>query len=350
MAQPRVSRRLASIVLASLVLAGALPGCAPPAAVLERDRAFQRGVALGLFGGDLDQTRQALDEIATLGSSDVSIVVTWVQDDLRASEVRRDSRYTPDERTIRATIRLARARGLRVTMFPMIRLIHRTAAEWRGLLRPSDPGRWFASYRAEITALAQLSAEEGVARICVGSELASLEDSAEWPALIAGVRARFTGQLLYSANWDRYDKVPFWKELDLIGVSAYWGVTAPDQRPTIEEALASWSRIRTRLRSFVARERKPLVLTEVGYPAVQGGGAWPWNDFLTGWDGIEDAEAQRRLYEAFTLAWGDAPELAGVYFWFWILPGGVGDRGYSPRHKPAEWVVRHWFKPRVAMP
>jgi hypothetical protein len=78
---------------------------------------------------------------------------------------------------------------------------------------------------------------------------------------------------------------------------------------------------------------------------VRGAGAWPWNDFLSDEDGVEDGETQRQLYEAFVLAWTQEPELAGVFFWFWHGRGGLGDRSYTLRGKPAEQVVRAWYRP-----
>jgi hypothetical protein len=335
------------LMLAVLTFAG----CAPPSAVLARGRDFQRGVALGLFGRDAPDGARAVDEIERLGASDLSLVITWVQDDVRASEVRADPAFTPSDEAVTAVVRAAHARGLRVTLFPILRLVHRTPAEWRGVIRPADEARWFASYGALLGRLARLANAERVERLCVGSELASLEDRAEtWRALIARVRESFAGQLLYSANWDRYARVTFFDALDLIGVSAYWDVIAPGRRASVAEAIAAWRPIRAKLAAFSKANGRPLVLTEVGYPSVRGAGAWPWNDFLEGADGIEDAEAQRRLYEAFTIAFTDAAEVAGVYFWFWVAPGGPGDRGYSPRHKPAEWVIRGWFRPGDRLP
>jgi hypothetical protein len=36
------------------------------------------------------------------------------------------------------------------------------------------------------------------------------------------IRKIYTGKLTYAANWDDFDKVPFWKELDYIGIDAYF--------------------------------------------------------------------------------------------------------------------------------
>jgi hypothetical protein len=274
-----------------------------------------------------------------------------VQDDMHASLVHAEAGYTPSDDSLRAAIRRAHALHLRVTLFPLLRLLRRTPAEWRGIIRPDDEARWFQSYGALVERLAALARDESVERLSIGSELGSMEHSTdEWRRMIARVRELFPGQLLYSANWDRYERVPFWSQLDLIGISAYWEVILSSHRATIDEALAAWQPIRARLKEFGHRVGRPLVLTEIGYPSVAGAGSWPWNDFLDGEAGREDQETQRRLYEAFCIAFARASELGGVYFWFWISPGGSGDRSYSPRRKAAEWVIREWYRRRPPLP
>ena len=68
---------------------------------------------------------------------------------------------------------------------------------------------------------------------------------------------------------------------------------------------------------------KPLVFTEFGHPSVTGGGGAPWNDFLDGPAGVVDLEAQ---------------------------VGGLRDRSYTPRGKPAEQVLRNWYRDPLALP
>jgi hypothetical protein len=338
--------------LSALALVAAAGCQLHPQAALSGRPEFQRGISLGLFAHaeDVDYDEQ-LAELAGLGASDVALVITWVQDDVRASDVRADPAYTAPDELVRRLARRAHALGLRVTLFPILRLVHRTAAEWRGTIAPRELDRWFESYGARLSALAELARDEHVEVVSVGSELASTERAVDrWRALIAGVRARYPGRLLYSANWDHYREVPFWPLVDQLGISAYWAVAAPGRAPTVEEAVAAWRPIRDQLDRYGRALGRPIVLTEVGYQSVQGAGAFPWNDFLDGADGAESAEAQRRLYQAFTEAWTGDRALAGVYFWIWFARGGVGDRGYTPRRKPAELIVRAWFRAPERLP
>jgi hypothetical protein len=56
---------------------------------------------------------------------------------------------------------------------------------------------------------------------CFGTELgnAIAKRPQYWSQLIVKIR-KYTGKLTYAANWDDFDKVPFWKELDYIGIDA----------------------------------------------------------------------------------------------------------------------------------
>lgn len=341
--------RLAAASLAAATLAGCAAG---PAPILDRPPDFERGVSLGLFSppGEVDYPAR-LSEIRALGATSVSLIVTWVQKDVTASEVHADPDYTAPEPLVRDLIRRAHRLGMRVLLFPILRLVERTASEWRGSIRPADLARWFQSYGAELVRLAAIARDEHAETLSIGSELASTEVAKdEWRALIARVRAAYPGRLLYSANWDHYDRVPFWPLIDELGVSAYWGVAKPGDAPSLEAAAAAWAPIRTRLATFARARGRKVVLTEVGYQSVRGAGAFPWNDFLAGEDGALDDEAQRLLYEAFARAWQDEPALAGVYFWVWFDEGGARDRGYTPRGKPAELVLRTWYRAPERLP
>src|SRR5262249_15031886 len=99
-----------------------------------------RGVALGLFAEDAGWAyRSLLDEIAAAGADQVELVVPWYQPDAAATDIVDHPRYTPPPPTIVAAIRDARAAGLAVTLFPIVRLsAPRTPDEWRGTLAPRD--------------------------------------------------------------------------------------------------------------------------------------------------------------------------------------------------------------------
>ena len=346
--QTRRSTRLGAISTRALILCAAiiLPGTsghssqqAPPLAHLPI-----RGIALGLFAEDNGfDYRPLLEEIKAVGASHVSIVVPHYQHDIRSLTIAPHPRFSPPADVVRRTLTQAKALGLKVLLFPILRLEYKvTVREWRGSIRPKDPPTWWANYRAWILGFADLAQELELAGLCVGSELGSMDtDPRPWKPLIAEIRQRFSGQLIYSANWDHFDKVTIWHLVDQAGLSAYFHLASRyDPSPTLESMVHSWREHRVRIARFWARIRKPLVFTELGFASQRGVAAAPWDE---GARAAVDLEEQRRCFIATFRAWRGAPYLRGLYIWNWYGWGGERSREYTPRGKPAAQVICRYF-------
>ena len=340
----------------------ALASCAGAPLVHEPlDPEFQRGVALGFVDATADGVAPGaapgtlgavIGEVRTLGASDVSILVPLETEGIDGRTVARDSL---DDVSLRRAIITARSRGLHVMVFPIVRLRARLPGEWRGKLRPADRAAWFDDYTRELEAIALVCEQAGAERLVIGSELVSFEDdAASWHALALRVRRLYRGKLVYSANWDRYHDVKFWDAVDEIGISAYFTLAPRGSDPSVAELRDAWRPIVASLAVFSARTRRPIVFTEVGFPSVSGAAFWPWNDHQLqrvcatgeGCEGATSMESQRRLWAAFVSVFSDRAStrfLAGVYVWLWAGQGGLRDRGYTPRGKPAEAVVKLWY-------
>ena len=119
------------------------------APTLPRVKPLHRGVALGLFGEDPGFDYQPLlREIAATGATHVSVVVPYYMHDVRSARIAAHPRFTPDEATVERTLRQASALGLKVLLFPILRLEYQvTPQEWRGSLRPRDRGSVVARLR-----------------------------------------------------------------------------------------------------------------------------------------------------------------------------------------------------------
>ncbi|MBI2372712.1 MAG: hypothetical protein HYV07_01805 [Deltaproteobacteria bacterium] len=314
-------------------------------AVIPRDGSFRRGIALGLFASaEARKDREAvhstlIDEVAALGATDLELVVSWAQLDVRSSTLSRDESSVTDAE-LELAIAKARSLGLRVFLMPILRVVETRPSQWRGTLEPSDPKAWWRSYFEFVLHYAELSERTGVELFSVGSELVSLErEEARWRELISEVRKRFRGQLIYSANWDHFAPVGFWDALDFMGVSAY--APASSKRDPSEELLVEgiWA-FRSQLLTFASEHELRVILTEAGFPSNPRGTFRPWE---YGGGGPADPELQLRAYRAFYRVWNDTPRLHGLYFWNWFGRGGLDDPGYSLRGKPALEVVRAWF-------
>jgi hypothetical protein len=226
-----------------------------------------------------------------------------------------------------------------VTICPIVLLDVTAPGKWRGTLAPKDVDAWWMAYEAFVLHHARLAADVGAQALVIGSELGSTETWRDrWYHLISNVERAYTGALWYSANWDHYEHVSFWPRLDAIGVTGYFELTR--DRDAGADALArAWTAPRDALLAFAARHELPLVLTEIGYPSVDGGAARPW-DYTA--RGAVDLEEQRRAFRALATAWGGSA-LAGLYVWEWSGDGGAKDRGYSPRGKPAACELAAWW-------
>jgi len=286
------------------------------------------------------QLAEMVDEVSALGASHVQVVVQWGQTDVGSTRIE-PYQWGTDDATVRRLVRDAHRRGLKVMIFPIVRLKALGPGRWRGTLQPSDRAAWWAAYQRFILHYARLAEDTGAALLSVGSELGSMEhEEARWRRLVADVRAIYRGRLVYSANWDHYPEVGFWDALDYVGINAYHPITARDDAPQAELS-AAWRMIRDKLLVWLAFVDRPLLFTEVGYPSIDGGARRPYHHGATG---PVDLEEQRRAYTAFRDAWRGQERLAGAFFWIWSGPGGPTDNGYTPRGKPAEQVLRAWFR------
>ncbi len=337
---PKVAKPSESIKPAMVEAVKGLP------APMVRPKGFARGVSLGLFVSERDPAarrfyyEQLLDEIKELGATDVSLVVRWAQDDIRASSVERDAVTAPDEVLVEV-MEMCEARSLRVFLLPILHLRQRKRGEWRGKLKPADEEAWWSSYGAMITHYARLSQAHKVSLLAVGSELVSMErHQNRWRALIKDVRRVYEGRLTYSANWDHFEPVQFWDALDVVGVTAYQELSKADD-PDEESLVKGWSAFTRRLRPWAKRHGHKVLITEVGFPSHTQGVARPW-DYTP--RGEVDLALQLRAFRATYRVWNEDPLLEGLFVWNWFGVGGPGDRGYTPRGKPAAHVLHHWYR------
>lgn len=314
------------------------------AAPLHALESMRRAVALGMFSVDPDHDYAGLlDEIAAQGATDVSLVVSWVQQDLRTTDINCRRGSCPSDQTVRRTIAEAKARGLRVLVFPILKIERRGKGEWRGKLKPTNAAaqRWWEAYTRFIMTQAHAAQDAGAYSLSVGSELLALEnDRARWAELIGRVRSVYRGRLTYSANWDHFSAVSFWDLLDDVSLTAYYELSKKDG-PTVADLAAAWQRWTPQLEAFSRKVGKPLILSEVGYPSLHGSSRYPWDETRRA---PVDLEEQRRCYQAFLTTVADQPYVGGVYFWNWWGVGGATDGDYTPRGKPAGALMRAWFQ------
>jgi hypothetical protein len=289
-----------------------------------------------------------LAEVAELGAEWVNLIVVTRQAKVDSSQVPLTSDRTPSDGRILATIRAARALGLRVQLMPVVLIAEPGPEDWRGTLAPADRDAWWRSYGRFLGSMADLARQGGAELLCVGSELASMEaDEARWRWLIGNLRQRFGGHLTYSANWDHFAELPFWDALDLASMTGYFEVCKQtsfggqrDRFPDLDACLrAGWRAGQSELRHLAAVSGLPAVFSEVGLPSVEGALARPWDYTL---EGAPDPDGQARAFEAFRSVFlpGGRPAagFGGAFLYDYWGAGGLEDTSYTPRGKPAAEV------------
>jgi hypothetical protein len=298
----------------------------------------------------IDRYMESIDEIAALGGDTVLLVVDARQENGTSSRIYLDMRMTPTPDQLGALIRHAKSRKLRVILMPIVLLDAPRGNEWRGTLKPASWEDWFDSYRDMLTHFAWVAEGNEADVLVIGSELVSSESQKDqWRKTIDHVRGIFKGRLTYSANWDHYASIPFWDQLDLVGMNSYYKLGKNNQ-VTVPEIQKRWSEIQKDLLAFQERVGKPLLFLEVGWCSLANAAHEPWD--YTKVDEAIDLDLQKRLYEGFFTSWWGNAKLGGFMVWEWTPgEGGPDHRGYTPEGKPAEAVVREWFgQPRWEVP
>lgn len=284
----------------------------------------------------------SMDALAATGANTVVIVITAYQSDPASNVVRVDDPRTPTPAAVAQAVARARALGLSVSIKPHVDLDDGSA---RTGIDPRSPAEWFDSYRAFILAWASFAESHGAKRFVVGTELGgTLNHEDEWRETISRVRDVFHGELTYAASWDEAGMVPFWGDMNFVGVDFYFPVAARTQ-PGRLEILAGWQPWLERLHLLSRQTGRRILLTEIGYRSVDGAGMDP---FSFGNDAPIDLNEQADLYWAALEAVASESWIAGLCWWDWPADasGGPGDDGFTPRGKPAESEISNAWSDR----
>lgn len=202
------------------------------------------------------------------------------------------------------------------------------------------------TYEQYVLHYARLSEKYDVELFCMGTELKTFVKKHElyWNKLIKKIRKVYSGKLVYAANWDNFDKIPFWKELDYIGVDAYFPLSN-EKTPVLYSLTSSWEKWWTILRNLSEENAKKIIFTEIGYRSIDYTTRQPWvsyEDF-----GDENQQAQLLAYQAFFESAKSQPFFEGAFLWKWHesthLPP-KGNEKYTFQNKLAEEYIKSCFK------
>ena len=202
------------------------------------------------------------------------------------------------------------------------------------------------TYSDFILTYAKLAEETNANIYCIGTELEEFVKNRPeyWQELIQKVRNVYKGKLTYAANWDEYTRTPFWKQLDFIGVDAYFPLNE-EKFPTLLQMQEAWKKWKVKLQEVSKKENKDILFTEFGYRSMDYTAKKPWlvdrNEMAVNLKA--QADATRAIFETF---WKEN-WFAGGFVWKWFIhhdtSGGIKDNRFTPQNKPAENVIRNFY-------
>src|SRR3989338_6214755 len=208
----------------------------------------------------------------------------------------------------------------------------------KGDLEPTDPDKFFSSYKNFIGHYAILAEQNGVEMFSIGNELdtltqydhslnPSIDKTARWRDVIASVRKVYKCKLTYSVSCIDEQRcgptfIKFWDDLDVIGWEWYTPI-ASGTHESIASMKVNAARIITNLMKPLSQKyNKPVVLTEIGWEAYPGACA---HTYGTGSSKGGDRIEQSSCYEAVFQAIENEDFIKCIHIWTWTA-NLVGDK------------------------
>ncbi len=221
--------------------------------------------------------------------------------------------------------------------------------EFTGYINMKTEEDWIAfekAYESFILEYAILAQEIEAELFCLGTELNKfvIERPEFWNRLIKNVKKVYKGKLTYAENWDKFDKVPFWNQIDYIGIDAYFPLSK-SKTPLLEELKIEWDRHKEKIIALQKQKDIPILFTEYGYRSIDFNTEKPWNSDRNQTNVNLKAQkiALKALFDEF---WPES-WFAGGFLWKWYdyheRAGGSKNSRFTPQNKPAEKLIKELY-------
>jgi len=307
---------------------------------------FQRGVNYTSWDSNelaTDLSDYSLIYLSQLGVGHIALMAVYYQEDAGAKNIFADAKKTVSDESVGHAINIIHALGMKVMLKPHVDLLDEEA---RTNIIPSD--EWFDSYKAFIMHHAEIAAKYNVELFCIGTELSNTTTAKwkeRWSDIISSIRKVYKGPITYAANWDEYETVSFWNDVDYIGMDAYFPLTNMNNPPK-EELIKAWEKHAATLEGWLKANSltKPIIFTEIGYDTLEGSNKNPWRVLPTLAKYVESQQEQANCLESLLTVLSNKSWFKGLYWWNYFPRPDIGPLGYTLRGKLGEKVLIDWYK------
>ncbi len=242
-------------------------------------------------------------------------------------------------------VEMAHKQGLKVMLKPHMWISHGTFTGHFDLKTEEEWQVFEKQYGDYLLDFARIADSTGVELYCIATEMQnSVKKRPQfWFNIIKEIKKIYKGPLTYAENWDTYQDVPFWNEMDYIGVDAYFPLSE-ERSPSTDALRKGWKQHLKALGKFANVHHKPVLFTEFGYLSHDYAARRPWETDRSQPENEQlQADAYRVLFEeVWNKEW-----MAGGFVWKWfpnLKPDSKARDPYSPQNKPAALVLNDFYK------
>ena len=243
-------------------------------------------------------------------------------------------------------IESAHSKDLHVNIKPHIWLLN---GQFTGNFTMNSETQWLSleeTYMDYILHFTDIADSLNCEMVTIGTEFNAFVSNRPdfWNRLIDSTRSHFSGLVTYAENWDGFDNVPFWEQLDFIGIDAYFPLS-DEQTPSINAFKEGWEPHLTAIEQLQTQTQIPVIFTEFGYRSMDYCGDEPWDS--SNGNGI-NLEAQQNAYQGLYETFWDKEWFEGGFVWKWspdhANAGGTNNNRYTPQNKPAETTLQMMYE------
>lgn len=248
------------------------------------------------------------------------------------------------------TIEQAHKAGLKVMIKPHVWVQakrHEWGNNYTGDLDLKSEADWLKlekDYREYLLDFAKVADSTNAEIYCIATEFKTFVKKRPqfWFDVIKEIKQIYKGKLTYAENWDCFEAVSFWNEMDYIGIDGYFPL-AEEQNPSLATLKKGWKEHIHKIEKTARKYQKPILFTEFGYQSTDFSTQKPWESYSKHPDNLEiQANALQAVFEeVFTKKW-----FAGGFVWKWfpeLIDNEHARDKYSPQFKPAEKVIEKYF-------